>query len=482
MSIKLPAHGWTPRDYQLDAYLYAMEHDTFRMVLAWARRHGKDETAMHITAVKSQQRVGVYYHCLPEYAQARKTLWDMVNPHTRRRRWQDAFPPEIIKHVDEQQMKLTFHNGSVWQLVGSDNVDSLVGGSVVGLVLSEAALAKPTTMAYFEPMLAENKGWSISVSSVRGKNHFYNEYLSAVNDENSYASHLSARDTNVFSGAALDDLRKKYIDRHGGALGEALFNQEFLSSWDSAVVGAVWGAELGELGEKRAFPIKHDPRYPVFTSWDIGSADGTVILFWQIIQRTPRLIDWEYIKDMGLAACADALRERPYRYTVHVGPHDVDSKTWELNGISRREEAKKYGIFFETVGRVSKKSDGLAATAQLIKMMEINVGETPVEDKTEDCQHILDTLKQYRYSYDTSKNIMSKVPVHDWTSHYADALQTFAIYLATKGTKHVEGRASLQGHISDDEYAEEMHYSNMRLSDILEMQRPRSTALRSAWG
>lgn len=477
--IVLPAYGWKPRSYQLPVWREAMRPDFRRAVLAWARRLGKDEIAMHITAAKLHQRVGVYYHCLPEYEQARKAIWDMRNPHTGRQRWMDIFPTELIRSVDNQSMKITFHNNSVWQLVGSDRVDSLVGGAPVGIVLSEAALARPTTFAYFEPMLLENNGWSIHVSSVRGKNHFYNEYMDAKNDPTSYASHLSAYDVDVFSKADLDDTRKRYRNRYGVTLGEALFAQEFESKWESAVVGAVWAEELLECERDRAGPIRYDPRYPVHTSWDLGSADGTVVLFWQVVNRTPRLIDWFAVKNRGLATCADELRSRSYRYGVHVGPHDIMSKTWELDGISRYAEALKQGIRFEAIGRPTKKGDGISASSQLIRMMEVNVSETPVDDKTKDCQFVLDALKQYRYAFDSARNVLSKVPIHDWTSHYADALQTFAIYLATKGADMLDGRMKLQG--ATTENAQDLVYNSVRLSDILAMRAKRNNAL-GGWG
>lgn len=475
--VVLPAYDWEPRYYQVPVWRHAMKPDFKRAVLAWARRLGKDEVAMHITAVKTQQRVGVYYHCLPEYAQARKVIWEMRNPKTGRERWKDIFPPEIIRHVNNNEMKITFHNNSVWQLVGSDNVDSLMGGSPVGMVMSEAALSLPTAFAYFEPMLLENGGWSIHVSSVRGKNHFFNEFNSAMADPKSYASHLSAYDVDVFSHEALNDTRRRYRDRYGAVLGEALFAQEFESKWESAVVGAVWGEELAECEKYRAYPVPYDPRYPVHTSWDIGSADGTVVLFWQVIDRTPRLIDWFEVKNRGLETCAEELRSRPYRYGIHVGPHDVNSKTWELDGISRKREALRHGINFTTIAKPHIKSDGISASAQLIKMMEVNVSEDPVEDPHDDCQFILDTLKQYRYDFDTERNIMSKTPVHDWTSHYADALQTFAIYVATNGAALLNGRMKLQGTGAVTEEAENMMLNNMRLHHILDRNNSVNKAL-----
>lgn len=474
MQIELPSRGWAPRWYQKAAWDAILNPDIRNIVLAWARRHGKDELALQGTVIRAMQRVGTYYHCLPEYSQARKVIWDMVNPRTGQQRWRDIFPSELISKVDNQSMMLTLVNGSTWQLIGSDNTDSLMGGAPVGIVFSEAALANPTTVAFFEPMLLENKGWCMHISSVRGKNHFYNEFLVAQEDPHSFASHISAFDTDVFTREDLDKTRKTYIKRHGQALGEAIFNQEFASSWDAAVVGSVFGREIADLeAEGRARPIAYDPRYPVHTSWDIGVGDSTVILYWQIVNDIPRLIDWYKVDGRGLQTCVEELQSKRYMYGMHLAPHDIAVRSWASDGLSRIEEAKRLGLNFRPTVRPETKHLGISASASLIRRMEVNVRETPVDDPTEDCRFILDTLKQYRFSYDKERNIMSKNPIHDWTSHYADALQTMAIWDATEGTARGSDGYTVQG-LADKQF------SGKRLKDFLSRQNAKP--LRGAWG
>src|SRR5678815_227146 len=112
MKVQLPAHGWKPRWYQLDAWHAMLSPDIDTCALAWHRRAGKDDIAMHSRAIRAMQRVGNYWHLLPQQEQARKAIWESVNPKTGRVRWKDTFPEEIISHVDNQGMKLTFKNGS----------------------------------------------------------------------------------------------------------------------------------------------------------------------------------------------------------------------------------------------------------------------------------------------------------------------------------------------------------------------------------
>lgn len=459
MQIVLPAFDWEPRPQQMRAW-NALSSGVRTVVLAWHRRMGKDEVALHNAAIKCMERVGNYWHMLPMQEQARTALWTGVNPRTGRVRYKDAFPDEIIEHVDNQSMKLTFKNGSTWQLLGSDNYNSLVGTSPVGITMSEAALADPAAFGFFRPILLENNGWSLHISSVRGRNHFKSLFDSVKDDPDGFAELLSAEDTGIFTPLQLAAERKFYIDLYGAALGNSMFEQEYLSSWDAAVIGSVWGEELKALrDDNRAIPLVYDPRFPVDTSWDIGVGDTNVILFWQTVGNVERLIDWYSSSDTGIEHYAEILASKKYYYHRHIGPHDIMDRQWGLNGVTRMDTAKRYGINFERMPNISK-GDSIAAGSRLIKMMQINVQDRKVDDPMEDCAFILDAFEQYRFKFDKEKKIMSKNPVHDWTSHYADALMTRALYTADRLAVG-SSRQVLQGR-----GAEVQQYDDRRLRDI----------------
>jgi len=473
--LELPAFGWKPDAHQLKAWNALNPSNGKKPVstaiLAWHRRAGKDELALHNAAIKCMQRVGTVWHLLPEQEQARKAIWEGVNPRTGRVRWKDAFPDELIEHVDNQAMKLTLKNNSTWQVLGSDNYNSLVGTSPVGMTFSEAALANPAAFSFFRPILLENKGWSMHISSVRGKNHFYNLFKAYENFEDAFVERLSAYDTGIFTPEQLELERKFYIELNGSAIGKALFEQEYLSSWDAAVIGAVWGQELKDLKDDgRTAPFTYDPRYPVDTSWDIGVGDTNVILFWQTIGNVERLIDWYASTDTGIEHYAEVLSKKRYYYHRHIGPHDVINKEWGANGVGRMVTAKKLGIQFERMPKIDK-ADSMAAGARLIRMMEINVRDEVVDDPMDDCAFVLNAIEQYRFVFDREKKVMSKNAVHDWTSHYADALMTRAIYIAMQSGSNF-GRPILQGTTDIKEF------DTRRLRDI--MRRPNTR--KGAWG
>ena len=126
-------------------------------------------------------------------------MWTAINPKTGKRRIDDAFPPELRKKTLEQEMMIEFHNGSTFQLVGSDNFNSLVGSPPVGLVFSEYALSNPSAWAYLMPIVEENNGWAAFNSTPRGNNHFKKMCESADRREDWFYQSLNASQTGVFT-------------------------------------------------------------------------------------------------------------------------------------------------------------------------------------------------------------------------------------------------------------------------------------------
>ena len=122
----LPAGGWAPRSYQRRLWRY-LERGGKRAIAIWHRRSGKDDVALHRMAVAMHERVGTYWHLLPEAAQARKAIWDAVNPMTGKRRIDEAFPEAIRNTTRDNEMFMRLANASTYQVVGSDNFNSLVG-------------------------------------------------------------------------------------------------------------------------------------------------------------------------------------------------------------------------------------------------------------------------------------------------------------------------------------------------------------------
>jgi phage terminase large subunit len=74
--IELP-HKLQRRPYQLAPY-EAYDQGIRRFDICAHRRSGKDLNGIAFAAVRSIEDVGLYWHVLPFYAQARKAIWQEI--------------------------------------------------------------------------------------------------------------------------------------------------------------------------------------------------------------------------------------------------------------------------------------------------------------------------------------------------------------------------------------------------------------------
>lgn len=413
---RLP-NKWQPRKDQLRLWSY-LEHGGHVAVAVCHRRWGKDDVALHRTAVASVQRVGVYWHMLPEAAQARKAIWEAVNPRTGRRRIDEAFPEWMRETTRENEMFIRFKNGSTWQVVGSDNFDSLVGSPPIGVVFSEWALADPRAWPYLRPILRENKGWALFITTPRGHNHAEATYNLALRTPGYFAQKITAYESNVFSVEDLETEKAELIAEYGPEYGTAMFEQEYNCSWNAAVIGSYYGYLIEELKQKsRIGDFGYDDEHPVYTFWDLGLDDHMAVWFVQFVGDEIRWIDFESGGGVGLDDYIDMVAAKPYRYGGHYGPHDLRVRELTRGGLSRIEVAAKRGFHFKIVPNVSK-ADGRNALRAVLRRSWFN-------EKL--CGDGIDALEQHRAAWDDEKRKQGNKEVQDWTCHGSDAARYVAV-------------------------------------------------------
>lgn len=425
-TIRLPAEGWQPRDYQLPLWRW-LERGGKRAECIWHRRSGKDEVALHWAAIAAFERPATYWHMLPEAAQGRRAIWEAVNPHSGKRRIDEAFPHALRETTRENEMMIRFKSGSALHIVGSDNFNRLVGSPPAGVVFSEWALADPAAWGFLRPILAENNGWALFITTPRGNNHAKTMLDAAKNDPGWFTEVLPATETDVFTPEQLALEKREYMAQFGRDQGLALFEQEYLCSFEAAVLGAFYAEELRlAREEKRIGNVPIDRVVPVHTSWDLGFTDATAIWFIQVVGREVRLVDYHEESGAGLDHYARVLDEKRdehgWRYgsgALHWFPHDVEVN--ELaTGVSRAATLRTLGIE-PTVVPAANLLDGINATRRLLARAWIDEGR---------CRRGLSALQAYRREWDDAARTFKPKPLHDWSSHGADALRTFAMGFA----------------------------------------------------
>jgi len=413
--------NWVPRDDQRPLWEY-LEGGGKRGVMVAHRRWGKDDVALRFTCCAALERPGNYWHMLPAYAQARKVVWDAVNPRTGRRRIDEALPKEIRRKTREQEMFIELVNGATWQLVGSDNYDSLVGSPPVGIVFSEYAVADPLAWAYFRPILAENDGWALFIYTPRGKNHGKTLYDFARLEPGWFSQLMPASATPVFSPERLEQEQRELAAEFGETEGEMIFLQEYECSFEGMVRGAYYAKQLVQARkDNRITFVPFAAGHEVYTFWDLGVDDSTSIWFMQAIGKELRFIDYYEAEGEGLAHYAKVLKERPYVYGDHYMPHDAEVR--ELGtGVSRRETAENLGI--RPVIVVPRARDTQAVLNGIEQGRNI-MSQCWFDEKK--CGRGLSALEGYAAEYDEQAKKLADRPAHTWCSHGADAFRTFAV-------------------------------------------------------
>lgn len=426
MRVSLP-FNWRPRDYQLAAWTY-LECGGRHAELVWHRRSGKDEVALHRTAVAAFERVSGYWYMLPEYKQARKAIWDAINPHTGKRRIDEAFPVELRSAIRNDEMFIQFKNGSSWQVVGSDNPNSLVGAPPAGIVYSEWPLSNPAARAYLRPIIMENRGWQIFNGTPRGRNHAHQTLKAAERQMlaggDAFAQVLDATETGIFTKAQLDAELAAYVADFGEDYGRSKFEQEYLCSFEAANLGAILARAIG-IAEKQGRISDEidfdDVGQPLEISADIGRRDTASWWFWQ-----PQIGGYQIIDhDSGFGIDAEEwcyrLKAKIDQYKIAgrktaLGriwlPHDARAKTF----AAKRSAVETFIAFFGeqhvAITPNSSKADRINAARVLIPRIKFRATR---------CEPGLNALRAWCYEYDEEKKIFSSEPKHDWASHDGDA-------------------------------------------------------------
>lgn len=366
------------------------------------------------------ERQGSYWHLLPQASQARKAIWEAVNPHTGRRRIDEAFPHALRETTRENEMFIRFKNGSTWQVVGSDNFNSLVGSPPVGLVLSEYALSNPSAWSYLRPILLENGGWALFIYTPRGKNHGHALLQSAKSSPGWFWEVSKVSSTQAISAADLIAEEREMIRENGMEHGRALFLQEWECSFEAAIMGAYYGLDMMRAQEEgRIRSVPYNPNLPTYTAWDLGYRDDTAIWFYQVIKGEVHVIDYEARSGLGVEQLCEVVTSKPYHYAKHWLPHDAKAKTLAAGGKAIVEQMAEF-LEFRNLAIVPDLSvqDGIQAVRKMLAHCWF--------DETA-CEQGLECLRQYQREYDDGKKAFRESPRHDWTSHGADAFRMLAI-------------------------------------------------------
>lgn len=348
-------------------------------------------------------------------AQGRKSLWEGIDRDGFR--YIDHFPPALIAQKKDQEMFITFRNGSLFRLVGTDRLE-VVGPNPVGCVFSEYSLQHPKGWSYIRPILAENDGWAMFNFTPRGHNHGYKLYNMAAGNPDWYCERLSVDDTHAISQEAID------AERRAG-MPEWMVQQEFYCSFEGSQEGSYYGKVLQILHDQgRIKPdVKHNASLPVYTVHDPGF--HWAVWFFQVVG--PEIVFLRAYEEIGQGVEYHAERirtigkESGYRYGQHFAPIDTETNNAyrAVAGKSLMEHARANGLEFTILTPERRIVDGIERTRQFLHRCWFN---------GDDCELGLDALEDYqahrieRISTE-DRGFFLDTPAENWSMHLADAMR-----------------------------------------------------------
>ena len=391
---------YTPRPLQLDIH----KDETRFKIAVCHRRFGKTVLAVN-ELIKSAMTCELerprFAYVAPSYRMAKNIAWDYLKHFSR---------PIPGVQFNESELRADYPNGARIQLAGAENPDSLRGAYWDGVILDEFSMMAPRMWSeIIRPALADRKGWAFFIGTPLGKNHFFSMYEAAGSLEGWSRHFLPASQTGYVDKEELEAARREMDPDE--------YAQEFECSFSAAIKGAFYADLINEAEEKkRILPIDHDRYVNVDTAWDLGIGDSTAIWFVQRVGKEHHVIDYYEASGVGLDHYAKVLDSKPYKYGKHYFPHDVAAK--ELGtGRSRASVLRDLGINVDMAPKVPVE-DGIVASRKVLQSAWFD------EERT---KQGLEALRQYRREWDDKRQVFRMNPLHDWSSHAADAFRYYAV-------------------------------------------------------
>lgn len=420
---------------QLNKYLSPLKHEFLRMIFVWHRRAGKDLDTWNRFLYMACVNPGIYYYFLPTASQARKVIFDgATQDHTR---FIDFLPKAYMKgDWVKNEMKCELQNGSIIQILGSDNYDRIVGTNPKGVVFSEWSLCNPAAWTYIRPILRGNGGFAWFVYTPRGKNHGYTLLNNAQKPENQMDWTVSVKtidDTSIIRNGNVERIftKEDYEQEIRDGMEESKAKQEYYCDFDAPVKGSYYSPQMNLVyneGRDSSAQLLQGKSVEVY--FDIGMSDKTAMTFVQInpVTNRPQVIHFHQNDGHGIEYYSNYIKKFELKNNVVVTnvhfPHDMAQREFST-GKSRLDAARK--IFDAKVNLLPKLpvQDGIDCVRRTLNKCDFDSSDKGVAE-------LLEALGSYQKEFNEKKQEYSNTPLHNWASHPADSFRYFAVDFDSK--------------------------------------------------
>ena len=317
---------------------------------------------------------------------------------------------QLLKHFDLEVAKdnakdrvIELTNGSTIRMGSVNQVDSTVGRSYDIIIFDEAALADGETAfnVALRPTLDKAESKALFISTPRGRNNWFSRfYQRGFNDEYPEwcSVHATWQDNPRATTEDIEEAKK--------TMSEAEFNQEYMADFN-VFEGQIWKfdyencvADLSEMEFRNC---------DVISGLDVGFKDPTAFLVIMFDGEKFYVVEEYYEAEKTTEQHAEVIGEIMERRLVDYC--FIDSAAQQ----TRFDLAQNYDI--TTTNAKKSVNDGIAHVSSLVENNRLIIDQR--------CLETLRSMDQYRW--DPNPNLMREKPLHDSSSHMADALR-YALY------------------------------------------------------
>jgi phage terminase large subunit len=165
----------------------------------------------------------------------------------------------------------------------------------------------------------------------------------------------------------------------------------------------------------------------VFAVMDLGISDSFAIWWFRMgPNRGVDIVDHYEAHGRPLSHYFDVLDGRGFKYTKLFLPHDARARSLQT-GISVQDMFMARYPGLAAIGPELSVADGLQAARWMFEQETTRIHpRCSLITGPEDIDGV-EALRCYKFEYDEERKVYKKTPLHDWSSHSADAVRGMAL-------------------------------------------------------
>jgi phage terminase large subunit len=197
--------------------------------------------------------------------------------------------------------------------------------------------------------------------------------------------------------------------------------------------GSIYGHLLAAVEARGGLLAFEHPLTGLHVFLDLGRADSTAL--WAALPRPGGVDVVAHYENHGLElshyfrVIEKWEHERGYRFSCFHLPHDARAKTLTTKRSVAEQFVDKFGVARVRIVPQLDVDDGIAAARHLLEgdiRFHVRCTESPEPGIASGWE----ALAAYKYEWNEKLQTFSRVPLHDWASHTADAFRYLAVGLS----------------------------------------------------